>query len=143
MHKEMCDCFTSLPTGIPLPSPAVRPITFAANALKVRYSFSTTPLRIVFISGIPEPEETIGRLRGVEVGWQVSGNTRQNTTMKFQIKNYVIQTISLKSFHRILAEDAKNVTVIGQNVSRVMLFQLLITDQHVFLCHTHQILILL
>ena len=47
--------FTSLPTGIPLPRPAVRPITLAMKALRVRYSFRTTPLRMVFSSGIPEP----------------------------------------------------------------------------------------
>lgn len=49
--------FTSLPTGIPLPRPAVRPMTLAMKALKVRYSFRTTPLRMVFSSGIPEPEK--------------------------------------------------------------------------------------
>ena len=27
----------------------------ATRVLKVRYSFSTTPLRMVFISGMPEP----------------------------------------------------------------------------------------
>lgn len=48
--------FTSLPTGIPLPRPAVRPMTLAMKAFRVRYSFSTTPLRMVFSSGIPEPE---------------------------------------------------------------------------------------
>lgn len=46
---------TSLPRGIPLPRAQVRPMTLATNVLKVRYSFRTTPLRIVFISGIPEP----------------------------------------------------------------------------------------
>lgn len=30
-------------------------MTLATNVLKVRYSLRTTPLRIVFISGIPEP----------------------------------------------------------------------------------------
>lgn len=49
--------FTSLPTGIPLPKPAVSPTTLATKALRVRYSFSTTPLRMVFSSGIPEPVE--------------------------------------------------------------------------------------
>ena len=52
---------TSLPTGIPLPKPAVRPMTFATKALRVRYSFSTTPLRMVFSSGIPEPDSTHNR----------------------------------------------------------------------------------
>lgn len=47
---------TSLPTGIPLPRARVRPMTLATKALSVKYSFSTTPLRIVFSSGIPEPE---------------------------------------------------------------------------------------
>lgn len=42
--------------GIPLPRPAVRPMTLATNAFSVRYSFNTTPLRIVLSSGIPEPE---------------------------------------------------------------------------------------
>lgn len=46
---------TSLPTGIPLPRAAVRPMTLATNALRVKYSFRTTPLRMVFSSGIPEP----------------------------------------------------------------------------------------
>lgn len=46
-----------MPTGIPLPRPAVSPTTLATKALRVRYSFSTTPLRIVFSSGIPEPVE--------------------------------------------------------------------------------------
>lgn len=47
---------TSLPTGMPLPRAAVRPMTLAIKALRVKYSFSTTPLRMVFNSGIPEPE---------------------------------------------------------------------------------------
>lgn len=62
---------TSLPRGIPLPRAQVRPMTLATNVLKVRYSFSTTPLRMVFISGIPDPatrqEGVIGRnVRGGE-----------------------------------------------------------------------------
>lgn len=48
---------TSLPKGIPLPRAHVRPITLATKVLRVRYSFSTTPRRIVFISGMPEPGE--------------------------------------------------------------------------------------
>ena len=32
-------------------------MTLATNVLKVRYSLRTTPLRIVFISGIPEPRK--------------------------------------------------------------------------------------
>lgn len=47
---------TSLPTGIPLPRARVRPMTLATKAFSVRYSFSTTPLRMVFSSGIPEPQ---------------------------------------------------------------------------------------
>ena len=46
---------TSLPSGIPLPSVAVKPIALAISVRKVKYSLSTTPLKIVFISGIPEP----------------------------------------------------------------------------------------
>ena len=46
---------TSFPRGIPLPRAQVRPMTLATNVLNVRYSFRTTPLSIVFISGIPEP----------------------------------------------------------------------------------------
>lgn len=46
---------TSLPRGMPLPRAQVRPMTLATKVLKVRYSLSTTPLRMVFISGIPEP----------------------------------------------------------------------------------------
>lgn len=52
---------TSLPTGIPLPRAAVRPMTLATKALRVKYSFSTTPLRMVFNSGMPEPETEGGR----------------------------------------------------------------------------------
>lgn len=48
--------FTSFPTGMPLPSPAVRPTTLATNAWRVRYSLRTTPLIIVLSSGIPDPE---------------------------------------------------------------------------------------
>lgn len=51
----VCVCVTSLPRGIPLPRAQVRPMTLATKVLKVRYSFSTTPRRMVFISGIPEP----------------------------------------------------------------------------------------
>lgn len=52
---EKGDLFTSFPTGIPLPRLAVSPMTLAMKALRVRYSFRTTPLRMVFNSGIPEP----------------------------------------------------------------------------------------
>lgn len=45
----------SFPNGIPAPRVAVRPMHFATSVLNVRYSFSCTPLNIVFISGIPEP----------------------------------------------------------------------------------------
>lgn len=51
----LCVSVTSLPSGMPLPNAQVRPMTFATKVLKVRYSLSTTPLRMVFISGIPEP----------------------------------------------------------------------------------------
>lgn len=54
-EMEKAGSFTSLPTGMPLPRPAVSPMTLAMKALRVRYSFSTTPLRMVFNSGIPEP----------------------------------------------------------------------------------------
>lgn len=40
---------------MPDPSVAVKPITLATSVLNVRYSFNVTPLRIVFISGMPEP----------------------------------------------------------------------------------------
>lgn len=56
---------TSFPRGIPLPRAQVRPITLATNVLKVRYSFRTTPLSIVFISGIPEP----GKWKGRDARW--------------------------------------------------------------------------
>lgn len=46
---------TSLPSGIPLPRVAVNPITLATSVLNVKYSLSATPLKIVFISGMPEP----------------------------------------------------------------------------------------
>lgn len=54
-EMEKGHLFTSLPTGIPLPRLAVSPMTLAMKALRVRYSFRTTPLRMVFSSGIPEP----------------------------------------------------------------------------------------
>lgn len=47
---------TSLPSGIPEPRAAVRATTLATPVRNVRYSFKTTPRKIVFISGIPEPE---------------------------------------------------------------------------------------
>ncbi len=46
---------TSFPSGIPAPRVAVRAIIFAIPVRNVKYSFKTTPRRIVFISGIPEP----------------------------------------------------------------------------------------
>lgn len=46
---------TSFPKGMPLPRLAVRPMTLATKAFRVKYSFRTTPRRIVFSSGIPEP----------------------------------------------------------------------------------------
>lgn len=46
---------TSLPRGIPLPRAQVSPMTLATKVLRVRYSFSTTPRKIVFISGMPDP----------------------------------------------------------------------------------------
>lgn len=49
------DKLTSFPSGRPLPRVAVRPIILATSVLNVRYSLSATPLRMVFISGIPEP----------------------------------------------------------------------------------------
>lgn len=57
--ENRAGAFTSLPTGMPLPRPAVSPMTLATKALRVRYSFSTTPLRMVFSSGIPEPAEEL------------------------------------------------------------------------------------
>lgn len=48
---------TSLPRGIPLPRAHVSPMTLATKVLRVRYSFSTTPRRMVFISGMPDPAE--------------------------------------------------------------------------------------
>lgn len=54
---DLCVCiyFTSLPRGIPLPKANARLMTLATKVLKVRYSFSNTPRRMVFISEIPEP----------------------------------------------------------------------------------------
>lgn len=43
-------------------------MTLATNVLKVRYSFRTTPLRMVFISGIPEPGEREESRAGGEDG---------------------------------------------------------------------------
>lgn len=55
LHTESA-IFTSFPTGMPLPSPAVRATTLATKALRVRYSLRTTPLIMVLSSGIPDPE---------------------------------------------------------------------------------------
>ena len=55
MMLAMCTKGPSLPRGIPLPSVAVSPTILASSVLPERYSFSTTPLRMVFISGMPEP----------------------------------------------------------------------------------------
>ena len=41
--------------GNPLPREEHRPTILEMSVLNVRYSFSTTPRKIVFISGIPEP----------------------------------------------------------------------------------------
>lgn len=46
---------TSLPRGIPLPRAQVSPMTLATKVFRVRYSFSTTPRKMVFISGMPDP----------------------------------------------------------------------------------------
>lgn len=48
---------TSLPRGIPLPRAQVSPMTLATKVFRVRYSFSTTPRKMVFISGMPDPGE--------------------------------------------------------------------------------------
>ena len=50
---------TSLPRGIPLPRAQVSPMTLATKVFRVRYSFSTTPRKMVFISGMPDPGEVI------------------------------------------------------------------------------------
>lgn len=73
------DSFTSLPTGIPLPRLAVSPMTLAMKALRVRYSFRTTPLRMVFNSGIPEPGrgEKKKQSGGDEENAEMSGRERQ------------------------------------------------------------------
>lgn len=61
---------TSFPRGIPLPRAQVRPMTLATKVLKVRYSLRTTPLSIVFISGIPDPEVRREKERKkCQVGW--------------------------------------------------------------------------
>jgi len=49
---------TSFPNGIPLPKVAVKPTTLAIRVRNVKYSLRTTPRRIVFISGIPDPTKT-------------------------------------------------------------------------------------
>ena len=66
-----------MPRGMPLPRAHVRPMTLATNVLKVRYSFSTTPLRMVFISGMPEPRER-GREGGREGGRRGKGRSQEN-----------------------------------------------------------------
>lgn len=64
LSAKCMDGPTSLPTGMPLPRARVRPMTLAIKAFRVKYSFSTTPLRMVFSSGIPEPEAP-GKERGL------------------------------------------------------------------------------
>lgn len=68
--------FTSLPTGIPLPRLAVSPMTLAMKALRVRYSFRTTPLRMVFSSGMPEP----GKKKERETSRRDVGDCRRRMT---------------------------------------------------------------
>lgn len=70
--------FTSFPTGMPLPSPAVRPTTLATKALRVRYSLRTTPLIMVFSSGIPDPENN--RRAGDEQSSQTNGVRQMRQT---------------------------------------------------------------
>lgn len=53
--EAMCTKGPSLPNGKPEPRVQVNPTILATKVLKVRYSFSTAPLKIVFISGIPDP----------------------------------------------------------------------------------------
>ena len=55
MEQQMWTKGPSLPRGMPEPKVAVRPITLARKTLIVRYSGKTTPLRMTFISGSPEP----------------------------------------------------------------------------------------
>ena len=52
---------TSFPNGNVLPKEEHSPTTLATKVLNVRYSFSTTPRKIVFISGMPEPCQWIQR----------------------------------------------------------------------------------
>lgn len=76
-------CVTSLPRGMPLPRAQVRPITLATKVLKVRYSFSTTPRRMVFISGIPEPAgDNSERL-------QSTVNLKKNTLKSLTFKTWL------------------------------------------------------
>ena len=53
--EAMCTKGPSLPRGIPLPRVAVSPTILAMRVFGVRYSLRTTPLRMVFISGMPDP----------------------------------------------------------------------------------------
>lgn len=53
-------------------------MTLATNVLKVRYSFSTTPLRMVFISGMPDP---VTQQEG-GVGQDVGGGRRRSDELK-------------------------------------------------------------
>lgn len=62
---------TSFPTGRPEPSEAVSPVTFASKVLSVRYSGITTPRIMVFISGIPDP---VNSLNGSNFDSQIPGN---------------------------------------------------------------------
>lgn len=67
--EAMCTNGPSLPRGKPEPRVQVSPTILAMSVRNVRYSLSTTPRRIVFISGIPDPIAFRGerywvRLRG-------------------------------------------------------------------------------
>lgn len=53
--EAMCTKGPSLPSGNPEPKVKVSPTIFAISVRKVRYSLRTTPRKMVFISGIPEP----------------------------------------------------------------------------------------
>lgn len=55
MMLDMWMSGPSLPRGMPLPMVAVMPSHFVIRILYVRNSFMNTPLRLVFIWGMPEP----------------------------------------------------------------------------------------
>lgn len=69
----------------------MRPTAFAIKVLKVKYSLRATPLKIVFISGIPDP-----MLEGATICTNPEENTTRNTGSRIQLK-YCANACEVKS----------------------------------------------